>query len=103
VPRPPGSVALPSGLGAGGRGKEKAPCRYLHFEVDFDGEDDGWERERDKEEVKPKGKPALPIGCGPEGKAARGLVSLGIAIGPQGSSSSSRFFPCKASSSMDKL
>lgn len=35
VPRPAGSVALPSGLGAGGRGKEKAPCRYLHFEVDM--------------------------------------------------------------------
>nr|VWO97305.1 Zn(2)-C6 fungal-type domain-containing protein [Ganoderma boninense] len=25
-----GPVSLPSGLGAGGRGKEKAPCRYLH-------------------------------------------------------------------------
>ncbi|KAG8831079.1 hypothetical protein FRC17_003710 [Serendipita sp. 399] len=35
VPRPAGSVALPSGLGAGGRGKEKAPCRYLHYEVDI--------------------------------------------------------------------
>lgn len=32
------SVSLPSGLGAGGRGKEKAPCRYVHFEVDYDGE-----------------------------------------------------------------
>ncbi|KAH9943116.1 MT-A70-domain-containing protein [Epithele typhae] len=31
-----GPVSLPSGLGAGGRGKEKAPCRYLHFEVDWD-------------------------------------------------------------------
>ncbi|KAG8989226.1 hypothetical protein FRB90_002345 [Tulasnella sp. 427] len=30
------AVSLPSGLGAGGRGKEKAPCRYLHFEVDYD-------------------------------------------------------------------
>lgn len=39
VPRPPGSVALPSGLGAGGRGKEKAPCRYLHYEVDLPPED----------------------------------------------------------------
>ncbi|EJU06043.1 MT-A70-domain-containing protein [Dacryopinax primogenitus] len=37
--RPSGSVYLPSGLGAGGRGKEKAPCRYLHFEVDYDGEE----------------------------------------------------------------
>lgn len=35
VPRPAGSVALPSGLGAGGRGKEKAPCRYVHYEVDI--------------------------------------------------------------------
>jgi mRNA m6A methyltransferase catalytic subunit len=32
-------MSLPSGLGAGGRGKEKAPCRYLHFEVDWDGEE----------------------------------------------------------------
>jgi len=32
---------LPSGLGAGGRGKEKAPCRYLHFEVDYDPVQDG--------------------------------------------------------------
>ena len=39
APRPPGSVTLPNGLGAGGRGKEKAPCRYLHFEVDWDGGD----------------------------------------------------------------
>lgn len=31
------ATTLPSGLGAGGRGKEKAPCRYLHFEVDYDG------------------------------------------------------------------
>jgi len=29
-------TSLPSGLGAGGRGKDKAPCRYLHFEVDWD-------------------------------------------------------------------
>ncbi|PVF93728.1 MT-A70-domain-containing protein [Serendipita vermifera] len=35
VPRPAGAVALPSGLGAGGKGKEKAPCRYLHYEVDI--------------------------------------------------------------------
>ncbi|KAF8711682.1 MT-A70 protein, partial [Rhizoctonia solani] len=34
--RPAQGVQLPSGLGAGGRGKEKAPCRYLHFEVDYD-------------------------------------------------------------------
>ncbi|EIN10332.1 MT-A70-domain-containing protein [Punctularia strigosozonata HHB-11173 SS5] len=44
APRPPGTmstpVSLPSGLGAGGRGKEKAPCRYLHYEVDWD-EGDG--------------------------------------------------------------
>jgi mRNA m6A methyltransferase catalytic subunit len=34
-------VSLPSGLGAGGRGKEKAPCRYLHYEVDWDGPEAG--------------------------------------------------------------
>lgn len=32
-------VSLPSGLGAGGRGKDKAPCRYLHYEVDWDESD----------------------------------------------------------------
>ena len=36
-PNTRGATSLPSGLGAGGRGKEKAPCRYLHFEVDWDG------------------------------------------------------------------
>jgi len=41
LPRPPGAVSLPSGLGAGGRGKEKAPCRYLHYEVDWDEGDGG--------------------------------------------------------------
>lgn len=44
--RPASSVSLPSGLGAGGRGKEKAPCRYLHFEVDYDGTIVDAERER---------------------------------------------------------
>ncbi|EGO01666.1 hypothetical protein SERLA73DRAFT_23683, partial [Serpula lacrymans var. lacrymans S7.3] len=64
-------VSLPSGLGAGGRGKEKAPCRYLHFEIDWD--------ERDAQlmvavgatgkEKTTKEKPfRLGIGMGPDGK-----------------------------------
>ncbi|KAH7931301.1 MT-A70-domain-containing protein [Leucogyrophana mollusca] len=73
-PFPSGSatrVSLPSGLGAGGRGKEKAPCRYLHFEIDWDerdapppGTDSGW---KDKQQVirKPF---KLDIGMGPNGK-----------------------------------
>ncbi|KAI0036008.1 MT-A70-domain-containing protein [Vararia minispora EC-137] len=57
---------LPSGLGAGGRGKEKAPCRYLHYEVDFDPGDAGNEVKRDERPVK---KPyRLPIGLGPTGQ-----------------------------------
>lgn len=61
VPRPPGA-ALPSGLGAGGRGKEKAPCRYLHFEVDYDEDEDGT---LPVQPVKPPIGPRLDIGLGP--------------------------------------
>ena len=51
---------------AGGRGKEKAPCRYLHYEIDFDPGDAGAEVKKDD---KPKKKPyRLPIGLGPTGK-----------------------------------
>ncbi|KAF9221945.1 MT-A70-domain-containing protein [Gyrodon lividus] len=64
-------VSLPSGLGAGGRGKEKAPCRYLHFEVDWDerdgpvtsASDSGW---KEKQRVRKPFK--LEIGMGPDGK-----------------------------------
>ncbi|RDX53204.1 MT-A70-domain-containing protein [Lentinus brumalis] len=61
-----GPVSLPSGLGAGGRGKEKAPCRYLHFEVDWDVNDGhGMAEQR----MVPKRKPyRLKLGLGPEGK-----------------------------------
>ena len=61
-----GPVSLPSGLGAGGRGKEKAPCRYLHFEVDWDVNDgQGLADQR----VAPRRKPyRLKLGLGPEGK-----------------------------------
>ncbi|KAI0721817.1 MT-A70-domain-containing protein [Cerioporus squamosus] len=61
-----GPVSLPSGLGAGGRGKEKAPCRYLHFEVDWDVNDGhGMPEQR----MVPKKKPyRLKLGLGPEGK-----------------------------------
>lgn len=64
-------VSLPSGLGAGGRGKEKAPCRYLHFEVDWDEKDGqvtstndiGW-----KEVQRMRNPFKLDIGMGPDGK-----------------------------------
>ncbi|KAG8218450.1 MT-A70-domain-containing protein [Butyriboletus roseoflavus] len=64
-------VSLPSGLGAGGRGKEKAPCRYLHFEVDWDEKDGqnmstnemGW-----KEVQRLRNSFKLEIGMGPDGK-----------------------------------
>ncbi|KAG2740449.1 MT-A70-domain-containing protein [Suillus brevipes Sb2] len=71
TPFPPGTgarVSLPSGLGAGGRGKEKAPCRYLHFEIDWDEKDgplapnDGWRNQRIKKPFK------IELGMGPNGR-----------------------------------
>lgn len=62
-----GAVNVPSGLGAGGRGKEKAPCRYLHFEVDLDpGEIHPEEDIRRRPPVKRPYR--LDIGAGPYGK-----------------------------------
>ncbi|KAF8559085.1 MT-A70-domain-containing protein [Imleria badia] len=77
-PFPSGSstrVSLPSGLGAGGRGKEKAPCRYLHFEVDWD-EKDGQAMNSDigwKEAQRMRNPFKLDIGMGPDGKAMQTL------------------------------
>lgn len=92
VARPAGAVALPSGLGAGGRGKEKAPCRYLHYAVDLpddvaigngngtahkDGGDDEHQDEddvyghlmiRNGKEEKPKRTHRIEVGLGPIGK-----------------------------------
>ena len=64
-----GPVSLPSGLGAGGRGKEKAPCRYLHFEVDWDVNDgQGMPEQR----LVPKKKPyRLELGLGPMHKETK--------------------------------
>ncbi|KAG1780280.1 MT-A70-domain-containing protein [Suillus placidus] len=71
TPFPPGTgarVSLPSGLGAGGRGKEKAPCRYLHFEIDWDEKDgplapmDAWRTQRLKKPFK------IELGMGPNGR-----------------------------------
>ncbi|KZT62194.1 MT-A70-domain-containing protein [Calocera cornea HHB12733] len=77
--RASGSVYLPSGLGAGGRGKEKAPCRYLHFEVDYDGEDaPGAPQSNDMENSRPRQRlpeeQRLPIGRGPAGTYSSGLL-----------------------------
>lgn len=58
-------VSLPSGLGAGGRGKEKAPCRYLHFEVDWDGGDGSGQHDQ-RQEMK-KRPLRLDMGMGPNG------------------------------------
>ncbi|KZT38972.1 MT-A70-domain-containing protein [Sistotremastrum suecicum HHB10207 ss-3] len=64
-----GPTSLPSGLGAGGRGKEKAPCRYLHFEVDWDGGDGG---DQPRPLPPPVKKPVtLPMGLGPDGKNSK--------------------------------
>ncbi|RDB23286.1 N6-adenosine-methyltransferase subunit METTL3 [Hypsizygus marmoreus] len=75
-PNTRGPASLPSGLGAGGRGKEKAPCRYLHYEIDWDEGDGEGQRNvngRGKEVVKRKKLHKLDIGQGPHGKAARVL------------------------------
>ncbi|KAJ7591267.1 MT-A70-domain-containing protein [Mycena floridula] len=61
-----GPSSLPSGLGAGGRGKEKAPCRYLHYELDWDPTDG--DSRRKEVIVKPH---KLDIGTGPGGKTAQ--------------------------------
>ncbi|KDQ12741.1 hypothetical protein BOTBODRAFT_34199 [Botryobasidium botryosum FD-172 SS1] len=71
APRAPNTAALPSGLGAGGRGKEKAPCRYLHFEVDYDDENkrrDNNRRPQHELRADPRPRVKLGIGLGPEGK-----------------------------------
>ena len=87
VARPAGAVALPSGLGAGGRGKEKAPCRYLHYAVDLseDNNDRNGSMQNDQSdeeeedvyggslirngrEEKPKRTHRIEVGLGPIGK-----------------------------------
>ena len=67
-PNTRGPLSLPSGLGAGGRGKEKAPCRYLHYEVDWDEGDGEWKTESKRARKKIH---KLDIGLGPGGKEAR--------------------------------
>jgi len=67
---------LPSGLGAGGRGKEKAPCRYLHFEIDWDEKDgslipaDSGRPQRVKKPFK------IELGMGPDGKNMQVVSTL---------------------------
>lgn len=68
-----GPVSLPSGLGAGGRGKEKAPCRYLHFEVDWDVNDgQGFAEQRALSRRRPY---KLGLGLGPTGKLSPPVCS----------------------------
>ncbi|KAJ7228901.1 MT-A70-domain-containing protein, partial [Mycena pura] len=73
-PNTRGPASLPSGLGAGGRGKDKAPCRYLHYEVDWDGGDGDWPRSSDGKGKGEKREPhKLGIGMGPTGKVTKSL------------------------------
>ncbi|KIY72891.1 MT-A70-domain-containing protein [Cylindrobasidium torrendii FP15055 ss-10] len=62
-----GPSSLPSGLGAGGRGKEKAPCRYLHYEVDWE-PGDGTLADKKGKETMQQVSHKLPIGLGPTGE-----------------------------------
>ena len=72
-----GPVSLPSGLGAGGRGKEKAPCRYLHYELDWDGDKEDERKARAAKQDGPKTKPyRLGIGMGPDGKNMKVVSDL---------------------------
>ncbi|KJA24534.1 hypothetical protein HYPSUDRAFT_65415 [Hypholoma sublateritium FD-334 SS-4] len=68
-PNTRGAVSLPSGLGAGGRGKEKAPCRYLHYEIDWDGGDGDWKKDQGPRKTSHK----LSIGKGPTGQITKPL------------------------------
>ena len=71
-----GPVSLPSGLGAGGRGKEKAPCRYLHYEVDWDeGDGASMNNGRIRDAVPKRKTHKLDIGMGPQGWDMK-IVSL---------------------------
>lgn len=80
-PNTRGPSSLPSGLGAGGRGKDKAPCRYLHYEVDWNESDGDWARNGTKANTNGKGKEVelrkplhrLGIGLGPTGKLTKQL------------------------------
>jgi mRNA m6A methyltransferase catalytic subunit len=94
-PNTRGPLSLPSGLGAGGRGKEKAPCRYLHYEVDWDEGDGEWKTEswRVKKKVH-----KLDIGLGPAGKEAH-VVSFFLYL----VLCCAEYFSMEASSSMDQL
>ncbi|KAJ3733415.1 MT-A70-domain-containing protein [Lentinula guzmanii] len=70
---PPGArgpTSLPSGLGAGGRGKEKAPCRYLHYELDWDGGDGVQDNVQQVSNKSNKPQHQLGIGLGPTGQRA---------------------------------
>ena len=66
-PNTRGAVSLPSGLGAGGRGKEKAPCRYLHYEIDWDGGDGDWKKDQIQRNTSHK----LSIGLAPTGQITK--------------------------------
>ncbi|KAJ7507511.1 MT-A70-domain-containing protein [Mycena galericulata] len=74
-PNTRGPSSLPSGLGAGGRGKDKAPCRYLHYEVDWDGSDGDWARSANLRGRNVPKRPLhkLGIGMGPAGKETKVL------------------------------
>ena len=75
-------MSLPSGLGAGGRGKEKAPCRYLHYEVDWD-ENDAAAWAGAKEEKGLAKKPyRIGIGMGPYGKNMQVVCGLLAVLQP---------------------
>ncbi len=83
LPNSRGATSLPSGLGAGGRGKEKAPCRYLHYEVDWDppisgpGALETEKRNREREEKDRGGRAhRLEIGMGPTGKGVKLVCTL---------------------------
>ena len=77
---------MPSGLGAGGRGKEKAPCRYLHFEVDWDGEEGAASGNRANGSTRPhpRNDNQDDRSSRPKNASVRNPYKLGIGMGPDG-------------------
>lgn len=84
-PNTRGPSSLPSGLGAGGRGKDKAPCRYLHYEVDWDGSDGDWARSANGKgrEVQKSPLHKLGIGLGPTGKLSNMVSAVKYVFRPK--------------------
>lgn len=73
-----GGGNLPNGLGAGGAGKSKAPCRYLHFEVDWDERDAQVSGETRPQKTVESYK--LRIGLGPDPESTKLVITSQLTV-----------------------